>query len=234
MVVEQARSVSTVLDKVRTRGYWWVVIHPSKFEDSRVSVGDLFPLVESCVVRLRGWPYPSVGEESLRRDSQWVDHETDLNHIVEYWRMDQSGQFVDYKGLRSDWLDQSGLYPAWSGWQPGQFLTVEDVVLSTTEIFAFAARLALTAPYRTSTYTYVALTLRGMYGRTLTSTSRQELQGRYPAIISEFPQSHTLMREALIADTRSLAVNAAREVCAQFGLNALPEVLRDLQEGTAR
>lgn len=234
MVAEQTRSVSAVLEKIRTRGYWHVVIHPSAFESKRIPFDDLLAIIEKYAVRSRGWRYPFMRTELVRYGTDWIDQELDRDDYVEYWRLYQSGQFVDYKGLRSDWRDQFDYSPAPSGWEPGQYLSVEDTVLSVTEIFEFAARLALTQAYRKSTHVHIALTLRGMRDRALISTSRRALHGHATATIDEFPQAVTLLRETLVADARPLAVKAAREVFLRFGLSVLPEVLRDLQEGTAR
>ena len=49
----------TVLEKIRARGHWRVVIRPTTFEGSHIpSYSDLFPIVEKNAVRIRGWGYP--------------------------------------------------------------------------------------------------------------------------------------------------------------------------------
>lgn len=44
-----------ILDKIRTRGYWRVVIRPTSFDEDHIpDYADLFRIVEKNSVRLRG------------------------------------------------------------------------------------------------------------------------------------------------------------------------------------
>ena len=52
---------TTVLNKIRSRGYWRVVIRPTTFQEHRVPrYADLFPIIEKNSVQLRGWDYPHI------------------------------------------------------------------------------------------------------------------------------------------------------------------------------
>ena len=55
----------TVLDKIRTRGYWRVLIRPTQFDENHIAdYSDLFPIVEKNSVQLRGWDYPHIDHRS--------------------------------------------------------------------------------------------------------------------------------------------------------------------------
>src|SRR5207302_263360 len=114
----------TTLAKLRTRGYWHVVIRPTSFEERHISdSADLFPIVEKNSVQLRGWDYPHIDiRRPPDRGSDWVGQECDWEHEIEVWRLYQSGQFVHDFALAGDWRDQSDFWPAEPGWSPGAHL----------------------------------------------------------------------------------------------------------------
>ena len=85
MSVAQAQ---TVLEKIRTRGYWRVVIRPGAFEEKRIpNYSDLFQIVEKNSVRLRGWDYPHVDyHRQPQCGTDWVGQEYDCQDEIEVWR----------------------------------------------------------------------------------------------------------------------------------------------------
>ena len=157
--------MSGLLEKTRTRGHWTVVIRPVEFVQARVEdVMDLRPILEKAVVRVRGWDFPHLGqEEEAEVGADWTSQETEWEHHLEAWRFHQSGQFAHLSGIWEDWRDQSGWLPAWEGWQWGQRLPVVDTVHRFTEIFEFAARLALTKAGGDAMY--VEASLKGLRRR---------------------------------------------------------------------
>jgi hypothetical protein len=113
---------TTVLDKIRSRGHWRVVIRPTTFEEHKVpNFSDLFPIVEKNSVQLRGWDYPHIDRSHppLTGDD-WVGQEFDDGDKIEVWRLYQSGQFVHFFEITGDWKDHSSVGPAEPGWQWGR------------------------------------------------------------------------------------------------------------------
>ncbi|MGH7807080.1 MAG: hypothetical protein ACRENT_03215, partial [Thermodesulfobacteriota bacterium] len=183
--------MSMILDKIRSRGYWRVVIYPTRFIKDRISpITVLYPLVEKTSVQLRGWDFPHVDrKQDPHIDLDWISQEVDWNHSVEVWRFYQSGQFIHYAGIGSDWRDQSGLWPADKGWTPGALLGIVHTVFRFTEIFEFASRLALTDAG--DEQMHIEVTLSGLQGRKLfvDSERREPFFSDYKASIKELPYS---------------------------------------------
>ena len=69
---------TTVLDKIRSRGHWSVVIRPATFDASRVGYSDLFSIIDRNSVRFRGWDYPHVDRGNPpHRGPDWIEQEFD-------------------------------------------------------------------------------------------------------------------------------------------------------------
>ena len=66
--------MSTILEKIRARGHWRVVIRPGRFEEKRIQdIAALYPLIQKTSVELRGWDFPHVNPHSNPRlDVDWV------------------------------------------------------------------------------------------------------------------------------------------------------------------
>ena len=66
--------MSELLEKIRSRGYWRVVIHPASFVEKQVAnISDLYPLLQKIAVELRGWDYPHLDVHTpLHIDKAWI------------------------------------------------------------------------------------------------------------------------------------------------------------------
>ena len=120
--------MSELLEKIRSRGYWRIVIHPATFLEKRVSkISTLYPLLQKISVQLRSWDFPRLDPRTPPvTDVDWIGQESEWERFVEVWRIYQSGQFVDVAGMTEDWHDQSEWLPAPEKWEPGHFLGVEE------------------------------------------------------------------------------------------------------------
>lgn len=225
----------SVLDKIRSRGYWRVVIRPAVFIEKRVpNILALFPLVEKRSVGLRGWGYPHVDSGVPPHvDVDWVGQEFDWNQYLELWRIYQSGQFVHFFGMTHDWRDQSKFWPAEDGWQHSSVLNPTSTVYFFTEIIEFAARLALSEAGDDQMHVQVAI--RGLQGRVLQDfDGHRQIIHPHPASIPEFSFSRDLSRTDLIAEPKKFALDAAQELFRRFGWDPARELLRELQETIGR
>ena len=172
--------MSELLDKIRSRGYWQVVIRPHEFDEQRIAdIFALYPILERCSVQLRGWNYPHLHRSvQFHIDTDWIGQEFQWEHYLELWRFYQSGQFIHIAGIRSDWRDQSDIWPpATNGWLPGSVLGIGDTVFGFTEIFEFAARLAFTDA--SDDFMHISVTLKGLKDRRLQDDSPASGEGRY-------------------------------------------------------
>jgi hypothetical protein len=225
----------TVLDKIRTRGYWRIVIRPTAFEENHIpNYSDLFPVVEKNSVRLRGWDYPQIDDQSQPlRGRDWVGQEFARQDEIEVWRLYTSGQFVHFFTIWGDWRDHSTVWPPEPGWKPGRFLYYIPTVYSFVEIWEFAARLALSPAGAASMR--VELQLHGLQGRRLVSTDvAVPLSGVYVTQMPDWNHLWEGSQTELISRPRELAAEAARDLFARFGLELSLEILSRIQARIGR
>jgi len=157
----------TVLDKIRTRGYWRVAISPTKFDKTHISKDtDLFAIIEKRSVRLRGWDYPHIDYQAQPlKGADWVGQEYDRQDEIEVWRLYTSGQFVHFFALAGEWRDHSAVWPPEPGWEPGRNMYYVQTVYSFVEILEFASRLALSPAG--AAFMRVRIEIHGLQGRHL-------------------------------------------------------------------
>jgi hypothetical protein len=224
-----------VLEKIRLRGHWRVAIRPGSFQRDRITDrSDLFTIVEKNSVRFRGWDYPHIDYRNQPQIGvDWVGQECEWEDQIELWRLYQSGQFIHFLAISGDWRDRSTIWTREPGWRHGQFLYYLDAIYTILEVFEFAARLALSSAG--APVMVVQIDLKGLQGRRLTTTdSSIALRGEYRTQSPEWNYRWEGSQTALIAEPRELAVTAARNLFAGFGLNVTDEVLRRLQERVGR
>ncbi len=232
MSVDQEQAI---LDKIRTRGFWRVVVRPTIFEGNRIpDHADLFPIVEKNSVRLRGWDYPHIDYRSHPlRGLDWVGQEFDDQDEIEVWRLYMSGQFVHFFALWGDWRDHSTVWPEEPGWKPGRLVLYIPTLYSLVEIFEFAARLALSPAGAASMR--VEIELENLKGRRLVSTDVMvPLSGEYITQMPGWNYRWEGSQADLIARPRELAAVAARDLFARFGLDLSLDILGRVQARIGR
>jgi hypothetical protein len=224
--------MSELLEKIRSRGYWKVIIRPATFVEKRVThISDLLPILERTSVNLKGWSFPHIDSfGALDKGPDWIGQEFSWDSIVELWRFYQSGQFVHYFGMPED---RSANYH--SRWLPSNdevhrvILDVKSSVLQFTEIFEFATRLTFSdAGDNVMRLTIAADNIKEHY---------LKLPEFSPEKGPWIPQAHKplmeytedLSRIQLTSETKELALKAALKLFGCFQWNPGPEILRDLQ-----
>jgi hypothetical protein len=208
-----------------------VTIRPCHFVKNRIeNIATLGDLIRTRAVEGRGWSFPQLLDKPLTIDLDYVELETEFEHILEAWRFYQSGLFNHLSGLMDDWRDQSGFWPAPEGWKPGSQLGVEGVVARLAEIFLFASRLALSNAGDAKMS--VAVKFVGLNGRRL-YFGKPERVGFFTtrqASIPEFPHEVEIARNDLVANPFGLADQTAIELFRRFGWDATPETIRTIRE----
>jgi len=226
----------TLLDKIKSRGYWKVTVRPIRFVEKRIpEIRSLYPIIEKTAVHLRGWDFPHIAPRlEPHIDIDWIGQESEWEHHLEVWRFFQSGQILDVSSIMHDWRDQSTVWPSGQGWRPGAFLSVGDTLFRFTEIFEFAARLALTDAG--DEHMHIGITVSGIRGRALVvdDPRRTPMFADYKASIQEFPYAIELPRAELIANPRELALRPTMELFWRFRWEPAPELLREQQEDLRR
>lgn len=229
--------MSSLLDKIKSRGYWRVVIRPQTFAEKRISeITELYPIVQNTSVSVRGWDFPHLDHRSqIHIDIDWIGQESEWEIYLEIWRFYQSGQFIDIAAMHEDWYDQRRSIPAaLDNWRPGLILGIGNTLFRFTEIFEFAARLAMTQGGDDSMH--IEISVNNLAGRKLwvDNPNRVPTFHDYTASIRELPYEIELSRTELIAAPRELALKPATELFRRFGWNPSQDILRDQQKELRR
>ncbi len=227
--------MTALLHKIRSRGYWQAVIRPTTFAGQRIpDISSMYAIVQNASVDLRGWDFPHIDTHSRPHiDVDWVGQESEWDAFLEVWRLYQSGQFVDIAGMWHDWHDQSTVSAAPQGWKPGAVLAVLDALYRFTEIFEFAARLALTDAG--DELMHIEVMISGLEGRSLWMDSlKRPLFKKYETSVQALPYRVDLPRTQLIAEPRELALTPAMELFRRFGWQVTVERLREFQAELGR
>lgn len=154
-----------LLNRIKGRGYWRVIIRPLPYEADRLSRSSLGTLLRRCKVSLRGWDYPHISRHTdIERHDGFIQQASEWAHYLEFWRFYRSGQFVFVGGIDDDWRDQSHVWPG--TYDPAnRELSFISTIYQFTEIFEFAARLAVTE--LASPEMEISVALRGLDHRTV-------------------------------------------------------------------
>jgi hypothetical protein len=228
--------MTELLKKIRSRGYWQIVVRPAEFIEKRIpDIVSLYPILQKTYVSLRGWDFPHLDSHAppqIYLDS--IGQEVDWQHHISTWRFYQSGQFIYITNISIDWRDQSSFWPADDKWKPGTLLGVGDILYRFTEVFEFAARLALSDAG--SERVYINVTVGNLKGRALyvDDNQRWPFHRVHKASIEKFPQSFELSRSDLIANPRDIALSAANELFKRFDWHITLDALRDWQNQITR
>ncbi|MDE2779566.1 MAG: hypothetical protein OXI91_07830 [Chloroflexota bacterium] len=230
--------MSDILEEIRSRGHWKVVVHPARFDEGRVPIKSaLLPILERSKVRLWGWSFPFLDdymEESEGPD--WIGREVKYDPLIELWRFYQSGQFLHYSGMTTDWSKHVGTFSGWpSQWHEGKtrelkvLLDIKEVIIRFAEILEFAARLSSTQAG--DDQMHLEIEVVGIENHLLRVSQSKELD-RFREMTNpshKIPFEFDLPLLELKANTRELALKPAAELFSYFGWNPGGAILRDIQ-----
>lgn len=219
--------MNEVLNKIKSRGFWEVVIRPVDFcKDKITELQTLKHIITQKSVSsfVRSFPHIST-EMEIQNGLDWVEQWGDWGNEFEAWRFYKSGQFVYYGSMRDDWWDRGRPNQKW---EPGAYLTVGETISQYTVIFEFAARLALTEAG--SETMIVSIVLNGLKERRLQIINRSGKEFDPPRIcyIESFPQTKTVPRQELVAEPKLLALEASKELFIRFNWTPNIEILRGM------
>ena len=103
--------MSKRIEKIKSRGYWKINFRPLIYKERLSPLSKCKDIVEKNAVHLRGWDYPHYprrkdDDTSLDPGSDYYEGWVDWRIHKEFWRMYQSGQFINYRALWEDWHDE--------------------------------------------------------------------------------------------------------------------------------
>lgn len=225
-MTDEPVSTEGLLEKIKSRGHWFVNIRPLKFKKERItSLNECKKLVKDCAVSLRGWDFPhhSSRYEPLS-GLNWVESLTDWEEFKELWRIYQSGQFIHFSGCMEDWLGEAktlfGTPRKWK-YTPGSVLSVLNTLFRVTEIYEFASRLANRKIFDEGLY--LNIELNRMKNRRLIMLDRRRFLFRdYPCTIDHLPHSNTISIEDILGKAHNLALDHTIWIFERFNWDSPP------------
>jgi hypothetical protein len=225
-----------LLDKIKSRGYWHVLIRPTRFSEERIrALHDCQQLVEQYRVRHYGRYFPYLDFQALRRELDHIEHGVTLGFINEVWRFYQSGQFVFFSGLEEDWLKESPRLPARSSpsREPGSVLDILGILYRLSEVYEFATRLAQQGIFGDSLLLKVSMV--GMSDRLLGSWDARQfiawgLERDYKCHTSELPREKSFPVRDFIARSQEYSFEHFSWVMDRFGFVPSEAIFKCEQE----
>lgn len=219
-------------EKIKSHGYWRVVIRPEVPVEQRISsVTELFPLVQRLAVQLRGWDFPHIDIQSRPEiGDRWAGQDFEWRHHLERWRLYQSGQFVYLGAFSYDWATGTQNWLPQPPKPPRDALVgVSDAVCRFAEFFEFASALALSPAGGDPVFLSVGC--HGIQGRELwlDDPNRIPFHQAPKASVQEFVQQNSFSAETLAAETRMLGNAWAKELFRRFGWDPSDEMLEGLR-----
>jgi len=201
--------MNETLQKIKTRGYWEVLIRPGEFLENRIEpIGKCNEVVRDLAVQWRGWPYPCYEIKTRPTTAKdYIEQAVDSGFHIEFWRYYQSGQFAHFLSMREDWFAEEkvmSLPPI----PPGQVLWISIAVWHFTEVYEFASRLASKGLLGDTCK--LSVVLHGTKGRTLTYPQEARLlYETYTCSTDPVPHEITIPTTDLMTRSSELALEAA-------------------------
>lgn len=226
--------VSELKSSAHLRFEW----RPNKYQADRAErLQKLRQVIESSIVRARGWDFPHVErtdgfEASARYIGSWNEH---LNQ-KEYWRLYRSYQFVSLARLRESVIGASAWYN--NSWQmrvfspfgendpDTQFVDFVNTIWSIAERIDFAHRLTKATEVPSC---LLVLSLRNVKGVHLLAEPNRPLSGAYISASPDIEYSRAVEAAGLISDWKGIAASCAVTIVEKFGfLDVSVEVVRSV------
>ena len=223
--------MSELLERIRSRGYWKAIVRPTTFNERRVKHrSDLLPILEKNSVEIKGWSFPHIGPVmTLDEGPDWVGQELARDHILEFWRFYQSGQFIHYFAMPEDWGARSKPWLQSPDGISGVMLDVGDVVVRFTEVFEFAARLAFAETWDEGIHIEVSVDNIENHFLQLSGLGSTEVTGIPQAEVPTMQYARDLSIEELAAGAGELSLEPTLRMFSAFGWKPGIDVIRDLQ-----
>jgi hypothetical protein len=221
-----------VLEQIKSRGYWKVVIRPERFDRERIStLSKCEQLLEANEVRYRGWYFPHIFRPDILRGIDYVGLEATFMAINETWRFYQSGQFALFRGLQEDWVSGSeGRRQPSLGPESEKGLDILSALYQLSEVYEFAARLAQGGVFDKSVFIEVNLVHTLNRQLFFWPGTGRGLRRHYVCRVSSLPREGVFEVVDLIARSREFSFEHFLWLMARFGFDASPMVFKPDQE----
>lgn len=216
--------MNKLVEKIKTRGYWEVLIRPNKFVENLIeSPSKCKEIIREVSVKLRGWIYPfnTIHEPPSTGGYDYIEQSKEWEFFLEYWRYYQSGQFIHFFGMLEDWQDQAktiGRMPL----EPFKSLAIISTLYTFTEIYEFASRLAVKGLLGNECT--ISITLHGTKDRQLVTLDfrRHFFLREYKSKLESIPHKISIPTADLIARSAELSLDHTIRVFERFNWDNPP------------
>ena len=188
-----------LLDTIKSRGYWRINFEPLVDAKKFKRLAECREAVEKASISFRGWDYPHIprrmdDDDNVAAGDNYYEGWTNWWNHIEFWRMYQSGQFLNYFAVHEDWL---------------------------TEVFQFLSRLTAAGVYDEGVR--VSISLHNTEGRKLwTGDFMRHLFQEYKTQLDTIEFSNTFTREEILTKPKECAFQAVIYIFERFGWDNPP------------
>ena len=218
-----------VLDKIRKRGYWNVIIRPSNFSQYLIpNVSDLSQIIGKATVTFSYDEFPIMGFKPSPPGQDWIKVDVEDLATLAQWQFFQSGLFISTFGITEDWFEYS-LSEQHKTIKPGTILLIERVLLRAKQIFSFAANLALNETYNRGSDIHVEINLTKLTERSLISFGKFNpafyLHMAKP-VSDQYTWSKDIARSDLISSPMDFALDLAENIFIRFNVEFSRHIIK--------
>ena len=213
--------MNPILEKIKQRGHWVFRFRGGSYNGERLaSPIECDELARKLIVKLRGWSFPHYPRGGATYGPNYCEGTVDWEGHLELWRVYQSGQFIEYMGLREDWIAEDTWFagnPRFARIRPGQALFILSTIYTLTEVFEFLRRLTSHGLFGDAVN--VSIELNGIEGRRLElldDFSRAPLLGEYVARVPRFQWEGTYPREEVLEKSSEVALTVVQRLFILF------------------
>lgn len=215
-----------LIKSIKEKGYWKITIRPSNFVENKIeTLADLKDLLYKNKLSLRGWDFPHFRD--IRQGYGYVEASEDWGRFKEIFRFYQSGQFVYYKAMYEEWMEDSDKQRV----NDGKGLEIISTIYLFTEIFEFAQR--LTVDGTLGSEVVIEIEANGLEGRELFFYEKMRfLHNHYISKETRAKISINVNVQELLQNGGHLAISNAIDLFKRFGweANGLKSSFKDEQQ----
>lgn len=226
-------------DKIKSRGYWIVDIHPEELSESlNIKRTELIDKMRENSISLRGWDYPHIPTQNDEKQEIYltgnkVESWIDWDVFKEIWRFYENRQFVHLFGIVNDWYDEMdgwGDTSQYKAIKPNTELDFVEVIYRLTEIFQFVKNLYSNDIYASNVA--ISIVLHNLAERYLSTTDRRRFFNSkyYKCRSKSISIERRMTKDEILEKGNSIALDIAEEIFQEFQWTFPKEAFKSEQE----
>ncbi len=229
---------SPVLEKIKSRGYWRILISPISHKVRFKQTTDCFQFIEKNFVDIDGLTFPfytglSVAkDESLIKEyfSEYALCSADYGSIKEYWRLYRSGQFIHFTGILDDWWQDDVFQRSYlTSIKPFERISYnQSIMLTVTQVFDFMNRMCSYDIYNEGLS--INMQIHKLHNRSLWFPDNRMFLQLKPSKENIFTEEKTFSKEDLIIRHRDLSIDVLLRIYELFNWHPSADQLKTYQE----